>query len=64
MKSFDFSDSISGVNAGAGASTFNAGGVNINIYARDGQSAKAIADEIDYRIAKSVEAKKAVWGMS
>lgn len=63
-KSFDFSDSISGVNAGAGASTFNAGGVNINIYARDGQSAKAIADEIDYRIAKSVEAKKAVWGMS
>lgn len=63
-KSFDFSDSISSANAGASASTFNAGGVTINVYAKDGQSAKAIADEIDYRIAKSVEAKKAVWGMS
>lgn len=63
-KSFDFSDSISSANAGASASTFNAGGVTINMYAKDGQSAKAIADEIDYRIAKSVEAKKAVWGMS
>ena len=62
-KTFDFSNQIGG-GVSAGAGTFNAGGVTINIYTRDGQNAKAIADEIDYRIAKSVEAKKAVWGMS
>ena len=56
-KSFDFGNQIGG-GVSAGAGTFNAGGVTINIYARDGQNAKAIADEIDYRIAKSVEAKK------
>ena len=63
-KSFDFSNAMgSGISTGAGASTFNAGGITINVYAKDGQSAKAIADEIDYRIAKNVEAKKAVWAM-
>lgn len=62
-KSFDFSDTIS-ANAGTGSGIFNAGGVTINVYARDGQSARDLADEIDYRIAKNVEAKKAVWGMS
>ena len=63
-KSFDFSDAMaSGMSTGVGASAFNAGGITINVYARDGQNAKAIADEIDYRIAKSVEAKKAVWAM-
>lgn len=51
-----------GTTSGAGA--FNAGGITINLYARDGQTARDIVDEVEYRIAKNVEAKKAVWGMS
>ena len=63
-KSFDFSNAIgSGIGAGSGSGVFNAGGITINVYARNGQSAKDIADDIDNRIAKSVEAKKAVWAM-
>lgn len=48
----------------SGARAFNAGGITINLYARDGQTARDIVDEVEYRIAKNVEAKKAVWGMS
>ena len=62
-KSFDFGNMITAEGA-MSTGGFNAGGVTINVYARDGQSARSIVDEIDYRIAKKTEAKKAVWGMS
>ncbi len=61
-KSFDFGGMIEAENSGR-MGGFNAGGITINLYARDGQSASNIVDELEYRIAKNVEAKKAVWAM-
>lgn len=60
-KSFDFGNTISG---GMTTGGVNMGAVTINVYARDGQSARDIVDELDYRLMKKTEAKKAVWGMS
>ncbi len=61
-KSFDFGSMITSESSPYSGG-FNAGGITINLYARDGQSAREVVDEVEYRIAKNVEAKKAVWAM-
>lgn len=61
-KSFDFSEAIKG-GASTGAGTFNAGGVTINIYPKDNAVADDIVNEIQWRINKNINTRRAVWGM-
>ena len=46
----------------AGGTTINYGGVNINVYAKENQDIRALADEIEYRINNNVMRRKAALG--
>ena len=46
----------------AGGTTINYGGVNINVYAKENQDIRALADEIEYRINNNVMRRKAAMG--
>ena len=46
----------------AGGTTINYGGVNINVYAKENQDIRALADEIEYRINNNVMRRKAAVG--
>ena len=46
----------------AGGTTINYGGVNINVYAKENQDIRALADEIEYRINNNVTRRKAAMG--
>ena len=45
-----------------GDTTINYGGVNINVYAKENQDIRALADEIEYRINNNVMRRKAAMG--
>lgn len=45
-----------------GGTTINYGGVNINVYAKENQDIRALADEIEYRINNNVMRRKAAMG--
>lgn len=47
----------------AGGTTINYGGVNINVYAKENQDIRALADEIEYRINNNVMRRKAAVGV-
>ena len=49
------------VNA-AGGTTINYGGVNINVYQKENQDIRALADEIEYRINNNVMRRRAAYG--
>ncbi len=46
----------------AGGTTINYGGVNINLYATENQDIRALADEIEYRLANNITRRKAAYG--
>lgn len=46
----------------AGGTTINYSGVNINVYAKENQDIRALADEIEYRINNNVMRRKAAVG--
>ena len=46
----------------AGGTTINYGGVSINVYAKENQDIRALADEIEYRINNNVTRRKAAMG--
>ncbi len=50
------------VNSIAGGTTINYGGVNINVYQKENQDIRALADEIEYRINNSVMRRRAAAG--
>jgi hypothetical protein len=45
-----------------GGTTINYGGVNINVYAKENQDIRALADEIESRINSNVMRRKAALG--
>lgn len=46
----------------AGGTTINYGGVNINVYQKENQDIRALADEIEYRINNNVMRRRAAYG--
>ena len=50
------------VNSMAGGTTINYGGVNINVYQKENQDIRALADEIEYRINNNVMRRRAAYG--
>ena len=46
----------------AGGTTINYGGVSINLYATENQDIRALADEIEYRLANNITRRKAAYG--
>ena len=52
-------DAVAGMAAGT---TINYGGVNINLYATENQDIRALADEIEYRLANNITRRKAAYG--
>lgn len=46
----------------AGGTTINYGGVNINVYQKENQDIRALADEIEYRINNNVMRRRAAFG--
>ena len=50
------------VSSMAGGTTIHYGGVNINVYAKENQDIRALADEIEYRINNNVMRRKAAMG--
>jgi len=54
-------DAVSGM--AGGDTNINYGGVNINLYATENQDIRALADEIEYRLANNITRRKAAYGV-